>query len=212
VIGIVDYGAGNLRNVQAALSRLQADWRLVARPGDLQGLGGVILPGVGQFGTAARRLREAELIEPLRLFIGSGRPFLGICLGMQLLFEGSEEDSHEEGLGALRGRVDRLAAARLPHIGWAVVEPRGPAGGRMFEGLAGSGFFAYFAHSYALEPAVAAAAALTSCPPTFASAVGSGNVWGVQFHPEKSGADGHRMLANFVAASASSERAAGGGA
>jgi imidazole glycerol phosphate synthase glutamine amidotransferase subunit len=211
VIGVVDYGAGNLRNVQAALGRLQARWRLVASPDDLNDLGGLILPGVGQFGTAARRLKKAGLFDPLRAFVGSGRPFLGICLGMQLLFEASEEDPHEAGLGALRGRVLKLGAARLPHIGWAVVEPRAPAAGAMFENLDGKGFFAYFAHSFAVEPTAPAAAALTSCPPAFASAVRDGNVWGVQFHPEKSGADGHRLLANFVAATISTERGTGGG-
>jgi imidazole glycerol phosphate synthase glutamine amidotransferase subunit len=198
MIGVVDYGAGNLRNVQAALTRLGARWRSVAARADLDGLGGVILPGVGQFGAASRRLREVDLFEPLREWIASDRPILGICLGMQLLFQRSDEEPDAEGLGVLDGAVHRLGADRLPHIGWAVVEPRDGVAGTMFTWLTGERFFAYFAHSYALNPGTPTAAAVTSCPPSFASAVRSGNIWGVQFHPEKSGALGHRMLAGFV--------------
>jgi imidazole glycerol phosphate synthase glutamine amidotransferase subunit len=204
MIGVVDYGAGNLRNVQAALTRLGAAWRPVARPEDLEDVERIILPGVGQFGAAARRLRQAGLADPLRRFIASGGPFLGICLGMQLLFEGSEEDPAAEGLGVLRGAVRRLEARRLPHIGWALVEPAPleapdgvPDGRSLFRGLPGS-FFAYFAHSFALPPDIEGAASVTSCPPAFASAVRRGPAWGVQFHPEKSGADGQRLLANFA--------------
>ncbi len=204
MIGVIDYDAGNLRNVQAALGRLEVPARLVARPQGLQGVDRVILPGVGQFGAAARRLREAGLVDPLRRSIAAGRPFLGICLGMQLLFEGSEEDPAEEGLGVLRGAARRLDADRLPHIGWALVEPApaeaaggGPDGRSLFRGLPRS-FFAYFAHSFALPPDVEGAAAVTSCPPAFASAVRHGAAWGVQFHPEKSGPDGQRLLANFA--------------
>lgn len=198
MIGVVDYGAGNLRNVQAALVRLGARWSSVTRRADLDGLDGVILPGVGQFGAAARRLREAELFDPLREWIAADRPFLGICLGMQLLFQRSDEETNAEGLGVFDGTVRRLEADRLPHIGWAVVEPRDDMAGTMFTGLAEEPFFAYFAHSYALNPDTPTAAALTSCPPPFASAIRSGNIWGVQFHPEKSGAPGHRLLAGFV--------------
>lgn len=199
MIGVVDYGAGNLRNVQAALARLGAPWRSVAAPDDLDGLVGLILPGVGQFGAAARRLREAGLDGALRGWIREDRPFLGICLGMQLLFESSEEERDSRGLGALEGRVTRLQAERLPHIGWAVVEPLREAAGSMFEMLPGDGFFAYFAHSFALPAPSPAAVAHTTCPPSFVSAVRSGRVWGTQFHPEKSGAEGQRILANFIA-------------
>ena len=198
MIGVVDYGAGNLRNVQAALTRLGARWRSVVRKDDLDGLGGVVLPGVGQFGAASRRLQEADLSDPLREWIAADRPFLGICLGMQLLFQRSDEEPEAAGLGVLDGSVRRLGADRLPHIGWAVVEPRSDLAGTMFEGLTDERFFAYFAHSYALDPDAPATAAVTSCPPSFASAVRSGKIWGVQFHPEKSGAQGHRLLAGFI--------------
>ena len=105
MIGIVDYGAGNLRNVQAAVERVGAPWRPVAGPADLPGITRVILPGVGRFGAAAARLRETGLDGPLREFALSGRPLLGICLGMQLLFEGSDEDPGVPGLGIVPGRV-----------------------------------------------------------------------------------------------------------
>jgi cyclase len=202
-IGVVDYGAGNLRNVQAALTGLGVPWKGVARPEDLPGLDGLILPGVGRFGAAARRLAESGLAGPIREEGLAGRPLLGICLGMQLLFEGSEEDA-DPGLGLLPGRVGRLPAPRLPHIGWAVVRPLVPeAAGGLFRGLPAA-FHAYFAHSYAVPADHPAAAALTSCPPVFTSAVtgeGAGRraVLGVQFHPEKSGADGRAILANFAA-------------
>lgn len=197
LIGIVDYGAGNLKNVQAALDRLGAPWTSVARPEDLDGVSRVILPGVGRFRAASRRLREAGLGAPLREFALSGRPFLGICLGMQLLFEDSEEDPDEAGLGVLEGRVRRLRAKPLPHIGWATVEPvvRGP--GTLFEGLP-ERFDAYFAHSFAVPATDRHAAALALGPAPFAAAVASGSTWGVQFHPEKSGEWGRRVLACFT--------------
>ncbi len=197
MIGVIDYGAGNLRSVQAALARLGAAWRSVGRPEDLEGIRAAILPGVGRFGTAAARLRELGLAAPLREIASSGRPFLGICLGMQLLFERSEEDPDKPGLGLLPGGVVRLGAERLPHIGWALVETGAPARDGIFRGLPES-FFAYFAHSYAVPPAAVGSVACTSCPPAFASAVRIGSTWGVQFHPEKSGETGRRILANFV--------------
>ena len=216
MIGVVDYGAGNLRNVQAAIGRIGAAWRPVTVPEDLGGLAGVILPGVGRFGAAAARLEEARLFDPLRDWARAGRPFLGICAGMQLMFEGSDEDPEARGLGILTGRIEKLTAARVPHIGWAVVETHHggegptPAGGGLAgaAGVTGGGalfgglpdrFHAYFAHSYAAPADSASAAASVDCPPRFAAAAGSGKVWGVQFHPEKSGVAGQRLLCNFAA-------------
>lgn len=198
MIGVVDYGAGNLRSVQAALDRLEAPWKPVAGPADLAGVTGLILPGVGRFGPAARRLRESGLAGPLREFALSGRPFLGICLGMHLLFEASDEDPGEAGLGVLPGRVRRLALRPLPHIGWATVAPlvRGP--GTIFEALP-ERFDVYFAHTFAVPPEDAHAAALTLGPAPFAAAVVRGATWGAQFHPEKSSEWGRRILANFAA-------------
>jgi cyclase len=198
MIGVVDYGAGNLRNVQAALDRLEAPWRPVAGPADLEGVARLILPGVGRLGPAARRLRETGLAGPLREFALSGRPFLGICLGMHLLFEASDEDPDEAGLGLLPGRVRRLAMRPLPHIGWAAVAPllRGP--GTLFEEMP-ERFDAYFAHSFAVTPDDDYAAALTLGPAPFAAAVARGATWGAQFHPEKSSECGRRILARFAA-------------
>lgn len=197
MIGIIDYGAGNLRNVQAALDRLGASARCVARATDMAQLDALILPGVGQFGSAARHLEAAGLKGALLEFLGTGRPFLGICLGMQLLFESSQEDEAERGLGFFPGRIDRLEAPRLPHIGWTTVEPAPGGADSIFHGLPAS-FFAYFAHSYAAPTTAPGVAALASCPPPFAAAVRRGEVWGVQFHPEKSGEEGLALLRNFA--------------
>ena len=193
MIGIVDYGAGNLKNVEAAVTRAGASSRLVARPADLEGIERLILPGVGRFAAAAERLRGAELFAPLRDFARSGRPFLGICVGMQLLFEESEEDPGVPGLGLIPGRVERLRTARLPHIGWARVTPagRGPVSFR-------EPFDAYFAHSYVVRAEHPDAAALAEQPARFAAAVASGATWGVQFHPEKSAFAGQAFIRSFV--------------
>lgn len=197
MIGIVDYGAGNLRNVQAALDRLGSPWISVARPADLRGVSRLILPGVGRFGAASRRLRAAGLSAPLREFALSGHPFLGICLGMQLLFADSEEDPGEAGLGILEGRVRRLETKPLPHIGWATVAPlvRGPD--TLFAELP-ERFDAYFAHTFAVPADDPQAAALALGPVPFAAAVARGATWGVQFHPEKSSEWGRRILARFT--------------
>ena len=201
MIGVVDYGAGNLRNVQAALDRLEAPWKPGrGRGGDRTFLGWVarlILPGVGRFGPAARRLRETGLAGPLRAFSLSGRPFLGICLGMHLLFEASDEDSDEAGLALLPGRVRRLRLRPLPHIGWAGVAPRVRGAGTLFEELPAR-FDAYFAHTFAVTPDDHHVAALALGSAPFAAAVVRGATWGVQFHPEKSGAAGLRLLRNFL--------------
>ena len=197
MIGVVDYGAGNLRSVQAALDRAGASWRNVAGPEDLAGLERLILPGVGHFGAAARRLRQAGLFAPLREFAASGAPFLGICLGMQLLFEGSEEEPREPGLGVLPGMVRRLDAPRLPHIGWTLVEPAAGAEGSILAAAPGP-FFAYFAHTFAATADAAGTVAVATCPLPFAAAVRRGAAWGQQFHPEKSGGVGQAILLAFA--------------
>jgi len=199
MIGVVDYGAGNLRSVQAALDRLEAPWKAVARPDDLAGVTKVILPGVGRFGPAARRLRETGLAGPLGEFARAGRPFLGICLGMHLLYEGSDEDPGESGLGLLPGRVRRLSLRPLPHIGWAAVAPLARGETSLFGGLP-ERVDLYFAHTFAVPTDAAHAAALTLGPAPFAAAVARGAICGVQFHPEKSSAWGLRILARFAAA------------
>ena len=196
MIGIVDYGAGNLRNVDAALLRLGVRRRLVAAPADFDGLDGLILPGVGRFAAAAERLRTAGLWDPIRQWGRSGRPLLGICLGMQLLFDGSDEDPGVEGLGLIPGVVSRLDAPLVPHIGWAPVSVRASRSAAWL-GVP-SRFQAYYAHSYALSPDHPATAAETASPAPFAAAVSAGAIRGVQFHPEKSGRHGAALLAGFL--------------
>ncbi len=196
MIGIIDYGAGNLRNVEAALTRLGAGVRRVARPADLDGVELLVLPGVGRFASAAARLREAELWEPIRAWARSGGPLLGICLGMQLLFDGSDEDPGTAGLGLVPGTVRRLDAPLVPHIGWASVVPRDPhaPGWRAVP----PGFHAYYAHSFAVPPGHIASDAGTASPAPFTAAVAWGPVRGLQFHPEKSGHDGAALLAAII--------------
>ncbi len=200
-IAVVDYGAGNLVSIEQALTSVGAEVRF-ARDGDaLLGADAVIVPGVGAAGSAMDRLDGQGLTEPLRAWLAADRPFLGICLGMQLLFESSDEDGART-LGALAGTTTRLREApTLPHIGWnqAVLRRSHP----LFDGLADGTDF-YFVHSYAGEPTADAAGAQelvvaeTTHGDTFVSAVARGAVLGVQFHPERSGADGLRLLGNFV--------------
>lgn len=199
LVAVVDYGAGNLVSIDQALRVAGAEVAVARRPGDLDGADGLVVPGVGAAGPAMARLARCALVEPIRAWIGADRPFLGICLGMQLLFEGSDEDGAVT-LGILPGRTERLRdAPHLPHIGWnAVHRVRDHP---LFAGIAPDAPF-YFVHSYAPRPAGPGAEGLalatTEHGGTFVPAVARGALAGVQFHPERSGADGLRLLANFV--------------
>lgn len=198
-VAVVDYGAGNLVSIEQALTRVGAIVRVATSPGDLPWADAVVVPGVGAARPAMRRLARARLVDPLLRWIADGRPYLGICLGLQLLFDGSDEDGATT-LGVIPGRTIRLRnAPTLPHIGWNQVETvRRHA---LFTGLA-SGEDLYFVHSYAGRPEGPGAAATTLAETEhgerFVSAVGRGNVLGVQFHPERSGAAGLRILANYA--------------
>jgi len=197
MIGIVDYGAGNLRSVRKALDHVGASCRIVSGVGELEGVGRIVLPGVGAFGAAVSRLEERGFLGFLGEWIRADRPFLGICLGLQLLFEGSSESEGVRGLGFFEGACLRFREGKVPQIGWnrVMTVPGSP----LFDGI-GDGTFFYFLHGYYAAPAdESAVVARTTYGVTFASAVRRGRVWAVQFHPEKSGDAGLRFLANWEA-------------
>jgi imidazole glycerol phosphate synthase glutamine amidotransferase subunit len=200
---VVDYGAGNLVSIEAALARVGAEVTIAREARDLPAADVLVVPGVGAAGPAMERLHAADLVGPIVDWIAAARPFLGICLGLQLLFEGSDEDGTET-LGVIPGRTTRLRdAPTLPHIGWnQVVRTRAHLA---FEGIAPDADF-YFVHSYAGVPDGPDAAEQTLATTThgagFVSAVARGNLVGVQFHPERSGDDGLRLLGNVAALAA----------
>ncbi len=193
---VVDYGAGNLVSIDQALTRVGATVTIARGPDDLASADAMVVPGVGAAAPAMERLADAGLVEPIRDWIDSGRPYFGICLGLQLLFDGSDEDGAET-FGIVAGRTTRLVdAPTLPHIGWNQVDR--VRAHPLFDGIAPGADF-YFVHSYAGAPASEATVlAGTTHGAAFTSAIARGNVLGVQFHPERSGADGLRLLANAV--------------
>jgi glutamine amidotransferase len=191
-IAVVDHGAGNLVSIGRALENCGASVNVATTPHDLDHASGVVLPGVGATGAAMTFLAGAGMDEALRSW---QRSMLGICVGMQMLFESSEEDDGAC-LGLLPGRVGRLRAPILPHMGWNDVHHEGDP---IFTGIADGTTF-YFAHSFAAQPAAPPAEiATTTYGDRFSSAVRNGDRVGVQFHPERSGQAGLRLLANFVA-------------
>jgi imidazole glycerol-phosphate synthase subunit HisH len=193
---VLDYGIGNLRSAEKALVHLGAPAVLTADPGLVREAVGVVLPGVGHFGACMAALRAARLDELAIDAAASGRPFLGICIGMQMLFEGSDEAPGVSGLGVLPGRVTALpATVKLPQIGWNTLE-RVP-GSALVAGLADPAWV-YFVHTYAPETDDAVVAAWCDYGRRFPAAVERGNVWATQFHPEKSGDVGLKLLTNFV--------------
>lgn len=196
IIAVVDYGAGNLVSIEQALTGVGAEVRFVRHAQDLRGADALVVPGVGAAAPAMRRLAAARLVDPIIRWIDDGKPYLGICLGLQLLFDGSDEDDAAT-LGVLRGRTAQLEdAPTLPHIGWNQVVRRREH--PLFDDIADRADF-YFVHSYAGRGDDASVIAETTHGAAFASAVARDNVMGVQFHPERSGRDGLRLLANFVA-------------
>jgi len=200
VIGVVDYGVGNIRNVQKALEAAGADVRVSADPAELADCGGLVLPGVGAFGDAMRGLRESGLDRAVERAAADGTPVLGLCVGLQMLFDEGHEFGRHAGLGLLPGRVVRFpeAAGVVPHVGWNRVRPVREH--TLFAGIEPGDFF-YFVHSYYVEPAEPAdVLATTEYGLEYASVCARGNVMGAQFHPEKSQRAGLRLLENFVAA------------
>ena len=195
MIAIFDYGAGNLRSVQNTLAEIGAQYTLVRDAEGLRRARKIILPGVGHFGQMMRALDEMQVRQALVERIRAGVPFLGICLGLQGLFESSEEAPQVRGLGVYPGAVQRFAAdARVPHMGWNELQPRKPS--RLLAGIAARPFV-YFAHSYYVPETPVTAATCTYTVP-YTAVLESENVFGVQFHPEKSGSIGLCIVKNFV--------------
>lgn len=197
MLGIVDYGVGNLRNVEMAFRRLGVVAQVISTPQEVRRASALVLPGVGAFGDAIGNLRALGLEPDLVAAIGDGLPFLGICVGMQLLFEVSDEMGEHRGIGVLGGRVRRFSPGLLvPHMGWNQVHQSLTA--PLWRDLPDHSY-AYFVHSYYADPADAGVvAARTDYGIDFCSAVARGNLLGIQFHPEKSQQVGERILANFV--------------
>jgi glutamine amidotransferase len=201
VIAVLDYGIGNLRSAQKALEHVGADARLTADPAEVAAADGVVLPGVGAFGPCIDALRAAGLEAPARQAVEAGTPFLGICVGMQMLYEGSEEDPATPGMGVLEGRVRRLPdGVKRPQMQWNKLDRR--AASPMFDGIDDPSWF-YFVHSYAPETSTDVVATCDYGGPVVA-AVARGRLWATQFHPEKSSATGLRLLTNFVVAATGS--------
>jgi imidazole glycerol-phosphate synthase subunit HisH len=199
MIAIVNYEMGNLRSVEKALEQVGHVAEITDDPQRLAAADKIILPGVGAYADAMVALNNRGLVEPLRELVASGKPTLGICLGMQLLFERSYEDGEHEGLGILPGEVRRFEVphgVKVPHMGWNQLDPTRPS--PLMEGLDPGSYF-YFVHSYYVVPAdQRIVATTTNYPEPFCSSLHQGNLMATQFHPEKSQQVGLAMLANFA--------------
>lgn len=198
---LIDYGMGNLRSVSNALAKAGAELRIVSSPAEAEGASGVILPGVGNFGDGMKNLNERGFSDFVLRTVESGIPLLGICLGMQMLLEESEEAPGVKGLGVFRGKVRRFpsdAGEKVPHVGWNEITHDGS---NPFLAGVPSGSHVYFVHSYYAEPADRSEVA-AECEYIFpfAAALGRGSVFAAQFHPEKSQKRGMTILKNFVEA------------
>ncbi len=204
MIAVIDYGMGNLRSVQKALERAGGDARLVRTPSELSGAQKIVFPGVAAFGDAMDQLRGQKLVEPIVAAVRAGTPYLGFCLGLQLLFEVGTEDGEHKGLGILGGRVEKFdfgpdltsQRLRIPHMGWNQVHWTKDC--PMLRGIE-QGAYAYFAHSYYPVPADSSIVVTTTdYGLNFCSSVWKDNIFATQFHPEKSQAVGLKLLENFV--------------
>ncbi len=193
---LVDYGVGNLPSVERALGRLGALTQRASDPQAIEGAGAIILPGVGHYGALVRALHSQRLFHPLRVALEKGTPFLGICLGLQALYGESEEAPENPGLGLLPGRVEALPhGVKVPHMGWNRVSSLRDSA--VLEGVSEDAWL-YFAHSYAARSIGSEVVGVTDHGGPLVAAVEKGNVWAVQFHPEKSGKTGARILRNFL--------------
>ncbi len=202
ITGVIDYGAGNQRSIRNALDTLGVEHKTIACPDDVDGIDKLIFPGVGAFGDSMENLNARGLVGPIREWIAADRPFFGICIGFQLLFESSEESPGVEGIGACAGQVIRFPenhSEKVPHMGWnglTLTDPHSP----IWEGL-GEEPHMYFVHSYFPAPAdESLVASTTEYGIEFASSIQRGNLTATQFHPEKSQAAGLRLIGNFIRA------------
>lgn len=200
MITIVDYGMGNLRSVQKAFERLGTPAQICSKPEEIQSAEKLVLPGVGAFRDAIAELRKQELVSPIREHLQADKPFLGICLGLQLLFDVSYEDGTWEGLGVVPGKVVRFTdqpGLKIPHMGWNQVEPKGEVA--LLAGIP-RGVHFYFVHSYHVVPEQEdVVAARTDYGVPFVSMIQRGRMFATQFHPEKSQRFGLELLKNFAA-------------
>ena len=202
MIAVIDYGMGNLRSVEKALENVGGKPKVTSRPEDLKKCEKLVFPGVGAFGPAMKELRRLKLVEPIREEIAAGKPFLGLCLGLQLLFDKSEEAPGIKGLGILKGESKRFRskALKVPHMGWNVIKEsrdQGP-GARILKGVP-NGSFMYFVHSYYVKPKDRnIVLTTTDYGIKFVSGICRDNIYGFQFHPEKSQGLGLKILENFV--------------
>ncbi|MBI5872771.1 MAG: imidazole glycerol phosphate synthase subunit HisH [Candidatus Omnitrophica bacterium] len=197
-VAIIDYGMGNLYSVRNSFKSLGIDADIIEGPAKILSYDKLILPGVGAFGDAMKELRERGFIAPIRDFIAAGRPFLGICLGMQLLLEKSDESRGVKGLGIIQGKVRKFSSKlKCPHMGWNGIEKL-KTGLKIFKDL-GPDIYTYFCHSYYVQPRLRSVViGRTDYGIKFASIIKDGNVYGMQFHPEKSQETGLKLLRNFI--------------
>jgi imidazole glycerol phosphate synthase, glutamine amidotransferase subunit len=211
MIAVIDYGMGNLRSVQKALEEVGAKTKVTSRPSDLKACDKIVFPGVGAFGDAMDELKRRGLVDAIKSAIEDSKPFLGLCLGLQLLFEKSEEAPGVKGLGVFKGEVKRFRlqkeSLKVPHMGWNSIDHRPCSCGKasyssceqnILRGVK-SGSFMYFVHSYYVQPKDRSIILTTTdYGAAFVSGVCKDNVYGLQFHPEKSQALGLKILKNFV--------------
>ncbi|MBU7043965.1 MAG: imidazole glycerol phosphate synthase subunit HisH [Theionarchaea archaeon] len=196
MIGIIDYGAGNLLSVKKALDFLQVKNRIIHSPQDLEGMEKILLPGVGAFQSAVQKLKEKGLFDPVKAWLETNNPFLGICLGMQILFPESEEAPGVKGFAVFPGHVARFTQYKVPQIGWNQVSLVTPS--KIGKGIVDGQNF-YFLHGYYVQPKNKdIIVGKTDYGVSYPSIIASSNIYGVQFHPEKSGTAGLSLLHTWV--------------
>jgi glutamine amidotransferase len=200
MIGVIDYGAGNLRSVCNSLKKLSVDCHVVKAPSDLDKIETMIFPGVGSFGDSSDQLKKQSLFEPIREWIINDRPFLGICIGFQMLFDSSEESPGSEGLGIIPGKVIKFSEQKnlkVPHMGWNEVQIKN-LDDPVWQKIDDLTHF-YFVHSYFPKPDnPEVSSSTTGYGVDFTSSIRFGNIFGTQFHPEKSQKSGLRLIENFL--------------